>query len=267
MLTTTILRRVTATSAAISMGGMLFLCGCNHDNDCNSCDTSPAPYVHPRVSDNGRFEVQSAQRTGYAEADEPVLENDIYFRQHRLDSNFDRNEYFRDRTAYIRAHEGDTWWNDHHIELEASWNNRHRDRDEQHDIRREERRDERRDERNAMNGRSNTGFDREINSVQHPPSTATPADKEREPLNTSVENRNENRNELQNENRNEIRKSREEQRRMETPSSNMPGSEVKSDLKTSTDNSIDHRDSSRNTEGAPASSNTAGSETKRDNAR
>jgi len=263
MLTTTILRRVAATSAAISMGGMLFLCGCNHDNDCNSCDTGPAPIVHPRVSDNDRFEVQPAQPTGYAEADEPVLENDIYFRQHRLDSSFDRNEYFRDRTAYIRAHEGETWWNDHHLEVEASWNNRRRDRDERHDIRREERREERRDERNAMNGRSNTGFDREINSVQHPPSTATPPDKEREPLNTSVESRTE----LQNENRDEIRKSREEQRRMETPSSNLPGGEVKSDLKTSTDNSINHRDSSRNTDSAPASSNNSGSETKRDNAR
>lgn len=258
MFTTTILRRVAATSAAISMGGMLFLCGCNHDNDCNSCDTSPAPIVHPRVSDNDRFEVQPGQPTGYAEADEPVLENDIYFRQHRLDSTFDRNEYFRDRAAYIRAHEGDLWWNDHHIELEASWNNRRHDRDERRDIQR----DERRDERNAMNGRSNTGFNREINSVQHPPSTATPPDKEREPLNTSVDGRNE----LQNENRNEIRNSREEQRRMETPSANLPGSEVKAEVKDSTDNNLKARESSRNTNGG-ASSNNPGSEPKRDNAR
>lgn len=180
-------RRVAGIGAALSLGGMAFLTGCNHDNDC--CDTRPGPIIHEHhehadAGDN-RIEVQPGQATAYDNNDraietgvsEPALEQDTYFRQHRLDSGFERDAYFRDRAAYVRAHEGNDWWNDHRVELEASWGDR------RHDGR------DNRDNRRAV---SNTGFDREMNSVQHPPterSTRELDSKEREPISTSAQER------------------------------------------------------------------------------
>ena len=170
---TNLFRRIAATGAALSVGSLAFLFGCNHhDRDCDSCDNQPLPH-HVTVSDADYYDQAPAVNTTYegnnaANGDVALQQNfegDIYFQQHRLDKDFDRDAYIRDRGAYVRLHDGDEYWNGHRAELERGWgvnvnfdrNNRDfRDNRDNRDVRLNER----------------AGFNREVNDIQHPADTS-----------------------------------------------------------------------------------------------
>jgi hypothetical protein len=176
---TNLFKRFAATTAVLSVGSLAFLFGCNHhDRDCDSCDGQPQPVPHHvSVSDADYYDVAPAQNTTYegtaVNGDVAMPQNfegDLYFQQHRLDRGFDRDVYFRDRAAYIRAHEGEEYWRGHRAELERGWGvNVNFDRNDRD-------RDARFQDRSFEN---RNGFNRELHDIQNPPNTRTnvqPAD-------------------------------------------------------------------------------------------
>ena len=144
-------KRWVAIGAAFSVGSLAFLYGCNNDNDdaCNVCPHERVIHVHAA---NGET-VERAQATAYEGSDESESgNNDVYYQQHRVDRNFDRDAYLRDRGAYIRIHEGDVFWSDHRAGYERSWGSRRDNRDYQENL-------------NTSVDKRDSG--RGVNSVQH----------------------------------------------------------------------------------------------------